>query len=167
MILTALILSAIRFFVYEIYPVQVKRLRSPSACSKPVHLNQSVRFLHTNDVLQVSRCPPAFAPRKPSHVPLIDHIYYLPFCSYFRAIKGTSAQGLGVHTLPCFMPLTVDIISNGFQISRVDSYISFLVFRAVMKTIAAVFILTTLKVSTTTDRHSPGSRFASSQISIK
>ena len=54
----------------------------------------------------------------------ISQIYYLPF--YFQAIKGTSAEGSGIHTLPYFISLAVITISIGFLVARVGSYISFL-----------------------------------------
>ena len=78
-----------------------------------------------------------------------SHIYYLPF--YFQAVKGTSAEGSGIHTLPYFISLALTTISIGFLISRVGSYISFLVCGTIIETIAAGLI-STLAPSTSTGK---------------
>lgn len=76
-----------------------------------------------------------------------SHIYYLPF--YFQAVKGTSAEGSGIHTLPYFISLALTTISTGFLLSRVGFYVPILVYGAIIETIAAGLI-STLKTSTTT-----------------
>jgi predicted MFS family arabinose efflux permease len=46
---------------------------------------------------------------------LYVHIFYLPF--YFQAIKGTTAEGSGIHTIPYLISLTVSSIIVGGAIT--------------------------------------------------
>ena len=93
--------------------------------------------------------PAGIRPQETISHTAISHVCCLSF--YFQAVKGTSAQRSGIHTLPYFIFLAVTTISIGFLISRVGSYISFLVFGTITKTIIAGLI-STLKASTTTDK---------------
>ena len=168
MILTALILSAICFGAYKVHPVQVKRLRSRQLARRPYSLaRQSVRFLHPDNVLQSEWMPTGIRPHETISRTATSHTYYVPFYSTSKPSRVPVRKDWASISSLVSITLAVNLTSNGFRIFIVSSKISFPVFRAVMKIIAARLISMPLKVSTTTDRRSPGSQFASSEISIK
>jgi len=54
---------------------------------------------------------------------LYTHIYYLPF--YFQAVKGTSAEGSGIRTIPYLVSLTLASIAAGGFVTVVGVYVPF------------------------------------------
>ena len=70
--------------------------------------------------------PTGICPQETISHTAISHVYYLSF--YFPAVRDTSAEGPGIHTLPLFISLAVTTISIGLLISGFGSYISFLAF---------------------------------------
>jgi hypothetical protein len=74
---------------------------------------------------------------------LYTHIYYLPF--YFQAVKGTTAEGSGIRTIPYLVSNTLFSIIVGGTITVMGFYVPFLYFGSVLFTIGAGLIYT-LKV---------------------
>lgn len=54
---------------------------------------------------------------------LYTHIYYLPF--YFQAVKGTTAEGSGIRTIPYMVSITIASIAVGGFITTVGVYVPF------------------------------------------
>jgi len=54
---------------------------------------------------------------------LYTHIYYLPF--YFQAVKGTSAEGSGIRTIPYVVSLTLSSLAVGGAITVLGPYVPF------------------------------------------
>jgi len=74
---------------------------------------------------------------------LYTHIYFLPF--YFQAVKGTSAEGSGIRTIPYLVSITLASIVIGGSITTFGWYTPFMWSGAVIFTIGAA-LLYTLKV---------------------
>ena len=55
---------------------------------------------------------------------LYTHMYYLPF--YFQAVKGTTAEGSGIRTIPYLISVTLFSIVIGGAITVVGSYAPFM-----------------------------------------
>ncbi|KAI9819987.1 MAG: hypothetical protein M1827_006557 [Pycnora praestabilis] len=73
---------------------------------------------------------------------LYTHVYYLPF--YFQAVKGTTAEGSGIRTIPYLVSITLASIVIGGSITVIGIYTPFMWFGAVVFTIGAA-MLSTLK----------------------
>ncbi len=71
-------------------------------------------------------------------------VYYLPI--WFQAIKGNSAVGSGIHTLPLVLSLVVGAISGGQLCARFGYYTPFMYASSVIMPIGAGLI-STFKVS--------------------
>ena len=56
---------------------------------------------------------------------LYCHIYYLPF--YFQAVKGTTAEGSGIRTIPYLVSNTIAAIAVGGSITAIGPYKPFLI----------------------------------------
>lgn len=54
---------------------------------------------------------------------LYSHIYYLPF--YFQAVKGTTAEGSGIRTIPYLVSITMSSIVIGGSITALGWYAPF------------------------------------------
>lgn len=54
---------------------------------------------------------------------LYTHIYYLPF--YFQAVKGTSAEGSGIRTIPYLVSNTISAIIVGGTVTVIGYYVPF------------------------------------------
>ena len=74
---------------------------------------------------------------------LYTHIYYLPF--YFQAVKGTTAEGSGIRTIPYLVSITLSSIVIGGAITVFGSYASFMWAGAAIFTVGCG-MLYTLKV---------------------
>ncbi|KAK5091212.1 hypothetical protein LTR05_001392 [Lithohypha guttulata] len=74
---------------------------------------------------------------------LYTHIYYLPF--YFQAVKGTSAEGSGIRTIPYLVSNTLAAIVVGGSVTVMGYYVPFLWVGSAIFTIGAGLIYT-LKV---------------------
>ena len=72
------------------------------------------------------------------------HIYYLPF--YFQAVKGTSAEGSGIRSIPYLVSVTLASIVIGGAITTFGYYTPFMWFGAAIFTLGAG-MLYTLRVS--------------------
>ncbi|KAI9708998.1 MAG: hypothetical protein M1812_007811 [Candelaria pacifica] len=77
------------------------------------------------------------------------HIYYLPF--YFQAVKGTTAEGSGIRTIPYLVTITLASIVIGGSITTFGWYTPFMWFGAAVFTIGAA-MLSTLKVGSSAGR---------------
>lgn len=55
---------------------------------------------------------------------IYTHFYYLPF--YFQAVRGTTAEQSGIHTIPYIVSLTVASVLAGASITLVGWYVPFL-----------------------------------------
>ncbi|TFK98761.1 MFS transporter [Pterulicium gracile] len=75
------------------------------------------------------------------------HAFYLPF--YFQAIKGTSAVGSGIHTIPYLASITVSSIIVGVLITFTGIYAPFLWVGAVIFTVGCG-VITLLNVDSST-----------------
>ncbi|MCJ1318774.1 hypothetical protein MMC15_004105 [Xylographa vitiligo] len=75
---------------------------------------------------------------------LYVHIYFLPF--YFQAVKGTSAEGSGIRTIPYLVSITIASIVIGGSITSFGWYVPFMWFGAAIFTVGAG-MLYTLQVS--------------------
>ncbi|ETN36532.1 uncharacterized protein HMPREF1541_08810 [Cyphellophora europaea CBS 101466] len=74
---------------------------------------------------------------------LYTHIYYLPF--YFQAVKGTTAEGSGIRTIPYLVSNTLFSIVIGATITFVGWYVPFTWFGSALFTVGSG-LLYTLKV---------------------
>ncbi|OAP60974.1 hypothetical protein AYL99_05978 [Fonsecaea erecta] len=54
---------------------------------------------------------------------LYTHIYFLPF--YFQAVKGTTAEGSGIRTIPYLVSITISSIVVGASITTLGPYVPF------------------------------------------
>ena len=72
------------------------------------------------------------------------HIYYLPF--YFQAVKGTSAEGSGIRTIPYLVSNTLASIVVGGSVTVFGYYTPFMWVGSAVFTIGAG-LLYSLKVS--------------------
>ncbi|KAL2405897.1 MFS-type efflux pump MFS1 [Exophiala dermatitidis] len=54
---------------------------------------------------------------------IYTHIYYLPF--YFQAVKGTTAEGSGIRTIPYLVSVTISSIVVGGSITMLGPYVPF------------------------------------------
>ncbi|KAH8114084.1 MFS general substrate transporter [Phellopilus nigrolimitatus] len=75
---------------------------------------------------------------------LYTHVYYLPF--YFQAVKGTSAEGSGIRSIPYLVSITISSLICGILITKVGWYVPFVWAGAALFTVGAG-LLFTLKVS--------------------
>ena len=75
---------------------------------------------------------------------LYCHIYYLPF--YFQAVKGTTAEGSGIRTIPYLVSNTLFSIIVGGTITVIGVYVPFLWFGSIVFVVGAGLIYT-LKVN--------------------
>ena len=72
------------------------------------------------------------------------HIYYLPF--YFQAVKGTTAEGSGIRTIPYLTSNTLASIAVGGSVTAIGYYTPFMWFGAAVFTVGSG-MLYSLKVS--------------------
>jgi Na+/melibiose symporter-like transporter len=72
------------------------------------------------------------------------HIYYLPF--YFQAVKGTTAEGSGIRTIPYLASIIISSIVAGAGITVLGLYKPFMIFGSAIFTVGAG-MLYTLKVN--------------------
>lgn len=75
------------------------------------------------------------------------HIYYLPF--YFQAVKGASAEGSGIRTIPYLISLTIASVVVGAAVTFMGRYVPFTWLGSALFTIGAGLIYT-LKVTSGT-----------------
>lgn len=78
---------------------------------------------------------------------LSSHIFYLPF--YFQAVKGTTAEGSGIRTIPYLASIIVSSIVAGAGITYIGWYKPFMITGAAIFTVGAG-MLYTLKVNSST-----------------
>ncbi|KIW09810.1 hypothetical protein PV08_11911 [Exophiala spinifera] len=78
---------------------------------------------------------------------LYTHIYYLPF--YFQAVKGTSAEGSGIRTIPYLVSITLSSIVVGGSITVLGPYVPFTWFGSAVFAVGSG-LLHTLKVDSST-----------------
>ncbi|KAL9620789.1 MAG: hypothetical protein Q9160_004689 [Pyrenula sp. 1 TL-2023] len=71
-------------------------------------------------------------------------IYYLPF--YFQAVKGTTAEGSGIRTIPFLVSNTIASLVVGGSITAIGPYVPFLFAGSAIYVIGSA-LLYTLKVS--------------------
>jgi len=71
---------------------------------------------------------------------LYTHIFFLPF--YFQAVKGTSAEGSGIRTIPYLVSVTLASIVVGGTITKFGWYTPFMWFGAAIFTIGAGLLYT-------------------------
>lgn len=74
---------------------------------------------------------------------LRSHIFYLPF--YFQAVKGTSAEGSGIRSIPLLISITIASIISGGLVTVLGWYTPFMWFGAAIFTVGAG-LLKTLQV---------------------
>lgn len=75
---------------------------------------------------------------------LYTHIYYLPF--YFQAVKGTTAEGSGIRTIPYLASIILSSIVAGAGITVLGYYKPFMIFGSSIFAVGAG-MLYTLKVN--------------------
>lgn len=80
---------------------------------------------------------------------LFRHIFYLPF--YFQAVKGTTAEGSGIRSIPYLVSITLASIVVGGLITAFGWYTPFMWFGAAIFTVGAG-MLQTLKVDSSAGR---------------
>ncbi|KAI9880358.1 MAG: hypothetical protein M1830_003969 [Pleopsidium flavum] len=80
---------------------------------------------------------------------LYTHIFYLPF--YFQAVKGTTAEGSGIRSIPYLVSVTLASLVIGSLITAFGWYTPFMWFGAATFTVGAG-LLQTLKVDSSTGR---------------
>jgi len=80
---------------------------------------------------------------------LYVHIFYLPF--YFQGIKGTTAEGSGIRTIPYLVSITVSSIIVGGSITWFGQYAPFMIGGSAVFTVGAG-MLYTLGVNSPTAR---------------
>lgn len=78
---------------------------------------------------------------------IYTHIYYLPF--YFQAVKGTSAEGSGIRTIPYLVSVTLASIVTGGTVTAIGYYVPFTWIGSAIFTVGAGLIYT-LKVNSST-----------------
>ncbi len=77
------------------------------------------------------------------------HIFYLPF--YFQAVKGTTAEGSGIRTIPYLASIIASSIIVGAGITVIGWYKPFMIFGSAVFTVGAG-MLYTLKVNSYTGK---------------
>lgn len=77
------------------------------------------------------------------------HIFYLPF--YFQAVKGTSAEGSGIRTIPYLVSIILSSIVVGGGITAIGFYKPFMYIGAAIFTVGSGMIYT-LAVDTETGK---------------
>jgi hypothetical protein len=77
------------------------------------------------------------------------HIFYLPF--YFQAVKGTTAEGSGIRTIPYLASIIASSIIVGAGITVIGWYKPFMIFGSAVFTVGAG-MLYTLKVNSNTGK---------------
>lgn len=70
----------------------------------------------------------------------IRHIYFLPF--YFQAVKGTTAEGSGIRSIPYLVSNTLAAIATGGLITVFGWYTPLMWFGAIIFTIGAGLLYT-------------------------
>jgi len=75
---------------------------------------------------------------------LYTHIFYLPF--YFQAVKGTTAEGSGIRTIPYLASIIISSIVAGAGITYLGYFKPFMIFGSAVFTIGAGFLYS-LKVN--------------------
>ena len=80
---------------------------------------------------------------------LYSHIYFLPF--YFQAVKGTTAEGSGIRTIPYLVSITLSSIAVGGSITTFGWYAPFMWIGSAVYTVGAG-LLYTLQVDSSTGR---------------
>ena len=78
---------------------------------------------------------------------LYTHIFYLPF--YFQAVKGTTAEGSGIRTIPYLASIIFSSIVAGAGVTKLGYYKPFMIIGSCIFTIGAGFLYT-LKVNSST-----------------
>jgi hypothetical protein len=68
------------------------------------------------------------------------HIFYLPF--YFQAVKGTTAEGSGIRSIPYLVSITLASIVTGGTITAIGYYTPFMWAGAAIFTVGAGLIYT-------------------------
>ncbi|MCJ1418886.1 hypothetical protein MMC32_005237 [Xylographa parallela] len=71
---------------------------------------------------------------------LYVHIFFLPF--YFQAVKGTTAEGSGIRTIPYLVSITIASIVIGGSITSFGWYVPFMWFGAAIFTVGAGLLYT-------------------------
>lgn len=71
---------------------------------------------------------------------LYTHVYYLPF--YFQAVKGTSAEGSGIRTIPYLATIILSSIIVGGGITVIGIYKPFMIFGGAIFTVGAGLMYT-------------------------
>ncbi|MCJ1392052.1 hypothetical protein MMC18_004919 [Xylographa bjoerkii] len=71
---------------------------------------------------------------------LYVHIYFLPF--YFQAVKGTTAEGSGIRTIPYLVSITLASIVIGGSITSFGWYVPFMWIGAAIFTVGAGMLYT-------------------------
>lgn len=77
------------------------------------------------------------------------HIFFLPF--YFQAVKGTTAEGSGIRTIPYLISSTFAAIAVGASITVLGPYVPFIFIGSAVFTVGAG-MLSTLKVDSSTGK---------------
>jgi hypothetical protein len=78
---------------------------------------------------------------------IYTHIFYLPF--YFQAIKGTTAEGSGIRTIPYLVTIILSSILVGAGVTVIGWYKWFMIAGASIFTIGSGLIYS-LKVNSST-----------------
>ncbi|KAI9051065.1 hypothetical protein LZ554_005173 [Drepanopeziza brunnea f. sp. 'monogermtubi'] len=71
---------------------------------------------------------------------LYGHIYFLPF--YFQAVKGTTAEGSGIRTIPYLGSIILSSIVVGGAITALGWYKPFMIFGSALFTVGAGMVYT-------------------------
>jgi hypothetical protein len=66
------------------------------------------------------------------------HIYFLPF--YFQAVKGTTAEGSGIRTIPYLASIILSSIAVGAGITTIGIYKPFMIVGSAIFTVGAGMI---------------------------
>ncbi|TVY67383.1 Efflux pump roqT [Lachnellula suecica] len=69
---------------------------------------------------------------------LYVHIYFLPF--YFQAVKGTTAEGSGIRTIPYLASIIISSVIVGVGITTIGWYKPFMIFGSAIFTVGAGMI---------------------------
>lgn len=80
---------------------------------------------------------------------LYTHIFYLPF--YFQAVKGTTAEGSGIRTIPYMLSIIISSLVVGGSITAIGVYKPFMIGGATVFTVGAG-LLYTLDISSRAGR---------------
>ena len=71
---------------------------------------------------------------------IYTHIFFLPF--YFQAVKGTTAEGSGIRSIPYLVSITLASLITGGTITAIGYYTPFMWFSAAIFTVGAGLIYT-------------------------